>query len=675
MPDEDPQARFPLKIGVKYCGGCNPGYDRVALVTQLEKRLRGKVVFVPAENSDADLILAVQGCDTACADLRPFQKSKVLTITGTQDLHKLDLCSCLSSFDPNPPEKEPEMTTPLRSSKIMSGVENGICRSLYKSMGYSNDDLSRPMIGIANSWSTLVPGHFNLNQVSEHVKWGIYRAGGTPVEFGVIGACDGVANGHEGMHFILPSREIICNSVEVCVQAHRLDAIVLLASCDKIVPGMLMAAGRLDIPAIMVHGGPMAGGVEFDGRKTDLTSIDEALGMLRAGRISEKEFGTLEDLACPSCGSCAFLGTANTMCCLTEAMGMSLPGGALIPATHSDRLRMARASGVAICNLVKNNVHARKIINKESLENAVRVCMGISGSTNAVLHLSAIAYEGEADIHILDTFERFNKDTPHIAKVNPAAKWDMEDFWKAGGIPRVMERLKPLLHGDALTCTGRTLSENLASYEYPFPANEEIIKTMEKPFGHMGGIAVLRGNLAPETGISKPGAIDPALFHFSGSARVFNSEEAANKAILDKQIQPGEVVVIRYEGPKGGPGMREMYKAMKYLYGMGLNKTTALITDGRFSGTNNGCFVGHISPEAAEGGPIAIVEDGDRISIDVEKGSLQLHVPEEEIQERFKRWQRPEPKFKRGYLELYARLASSAAEGAVIKTEFHGVNK
>lgn len=557
----------------------------------------------------------------------------------------------------------------LRSTKILRGVENSMYRALYKSMGYSNDDLSRPMIGIANSWNTLVPGHFNLNQVSDHVKWGIYRAGGTPVEFGVIGACDGVANGHEGMHYILPSREIICNSVEICVQAHRLDAIVLLASCDKIVPGMLMAAARLDIPAIMVHGGPMGGGVEFDGRKTDLTSIDEALGMFRAGKISEEKYSALEDLACPSCGSCAFLGTANTMCCLTEAMGMALPGGALIPATHSDRLRTARASGAAICNLVEKGISARQVINKKSLENAIRVCMGISGSTNAVLHLSAIAYEAEEDIDILGAFEKFNKTTPHIAKVNPAAKWDMEDFWKAGGIPRVMDRMKPLLHGDVMTCTGGTVSKNLESYTYPFPENNQIIKTLEEPFGQMGGVAVLRGNLAPDTGISKPGAIDPALFQFSGKAKVFDSEEEANAAILQKGIHAGDVVVIRYEGPKGGPGMREMYKAMKYLYGMGLNKSTALITDGRFSGTNNGCFVGHISPEAAEGGPIAIVQDGDEIRIDVEKGTLHLQVPEEEIKERFKGWKPPEPKFKRGYLELYSRLASSAAEGAIIKSK------
>ncbi len=557
--------------------------------------------------------------------------------------------------------------TKLRSAKIMRGTENGIYRALYKSMGYANDDLKRPMIGIANSWNTLVPGHFNLNQISEHVKWGIYRAGGTPVEFGVIGACDGVANGHDGMHFILPSREVICNSIEICVQAHRLDAVVLLASCDKIVPGMLMAAARLDIPAIMVHGGPMLGGVEFDGRPSDLTSIDEALGMFRAGRISESEFSVLEDTACPSCGSCAFLGTANTMCCLTEALGMALPGTALIPATHSDRLRAARSTGEAICNLVEKDITARQIINQKSLENAVRVCMGIGGSTNAVLHLSAVAYEAEESFDVLETFEKFNKTTPHIAKVNPASKWNMEDFWKAGGIPRVMERLMPLLHEEAMTCTGETILKNIESFSYLFPENPEVIKTLDAPFGHMGGIAVLRGNLAPDTGISKPGAIDPALFQFTGKARVFDSEEAANGAILNKEIQGGDVVVIRYEGPKGGPGMREMYKAMKYLYGLGLNKSTALITDGRFSGTNNGCFVGHISPEAAEGGPIAIVKDGDEISIDVEKGTLHLNVPQEEIKERFKTWKPPAPKFKKGYLELYSRLASSAAEGAVIK--------
>ncbi len=557
----------------------------------------------------------------------------------------------------------------IRSDKILQRPEFSLNRGLFKSMGYSDDDLARPLIGIVNTWNTLVPGHFNLNLVSDYVKRGIYRGGATAVEFGGIAACDGTAQGHVGMHYILPSREIICNEIEIMAQAHQLDAVVLLGSCDKIVPGMLMAAARLDIPALLVPGGPMLGGVFFDGRKSDMTTCSEALGMLRRGVISEEEFVDLEELAGPSCGSCAFFGTANTMCSLSEALGMTLPGGALIPATHADRLRMAQASGLAICRLVKEGIHARKIINKDSLQNAVRVCLGVSGSTNAVLHLSAVAYEAEADIDIMQTFDEYSKNTPQIAKVNPAAKWDMEDFWKAGGIPRVVERMAPLLNRDVMTCTGTTLGENIKGTRYRFPENKEIIKTLDEPFQKADGLAVLRGNLAPNTGVSKPGAIDPALWQFTGTARVFDSEEEAEKAILDKQIEEGDVVVIRYEGPKGGPGMREMYKAMKYLYGLGLAKKTALVTDGRFSGTNNGCFVGHISPEAAEGGPIAIVRDGDRIEIDIKARRLQLHVSDDEIAARLKTWRPPEPKIKRGYLALYARLASSAAEGAVIKND------
>lgn len=553
-----------------------------------------------------------------------------------------------------------------RSEKILKRPEFSANRSIYKSMGYSDDDLSRPMIGIANSWNTTTPGHFNLDQVSKFVKQGIYRGGCTAVEFGVIAPCDGTAQGHAGMHFILPAREIICNEIEVMVEAHKLDAIVLLGSCDKIVPAMLMAAGRLDIPAILVPGGPMQGGVEFDNRKSDLTTVSEALGMLKADKINEDEFALIEDQCCPSCGSCAFLGTANTMCCLSESMGMTLPGGALAPATHSERLRIAQDSGVAICKLVEKNITARQIINKESIENAVKVCLGISGSTNAVLHLSAIAYEAEADINVLDTFNKLGDNTPHVAKVNPAAAWDMEDFWKAGGIPRVMERMQAILNNKAMTCTGQTVDENIVSYQYRFPENSQIIKTIEEPFGYTGSIAVLRGNLAPQTGISKPGAIDPSMWQFTGTAKVFESEEDANEAILANKVVAGDVVVIRYEGPKGGPGMREMFKAMKYLYGLGLNLSTALITDGRFSGTNNGCFVGHISPEAAEGGPLAIVQNGDKISIDIENKSLHIDLSEDEIKERLSRWTAPDPKFKRGYLSLYSRLASSASEGAII---------
>ncbi len=557
----------------------------------------------------------------------------------------------------------------MRSSKILQGPENGFNRSLYKSMGFSDEEVRRPVIGVANSWNNIVPGHFNLNQVSEHVKNGIYRAGGTPVEFGVIAACDGIAQGHVGMHYILPTRDIIAHSIELMAEAHQLDGIVLLGSCDKIVPGMLMAAARLNIPAIFLPGGPMEGGAVFDGRKSDLTSISEAYGMLSAGRITKDEYAALEDLACPSCGSCSFFGTANTMCVLAEALGMTIPGGALIPATSADRMRSAFETGIKIVELVEKDIKSRDIITAEAMENAIRVCMSTSGSTNAVLHLTAIAYEAELTIGILEKFDELSRNTPQIVKVNPASKYNMEDFWKAGGVPRVMERIAPLLHLDCMTVTAASVGDNLKRYKYKFPSNEDVIKTMEQPFGYMGGVAVLRGNLAPDTGITKPGAFDKSLYHFIGEAIVFDSEEDAEHAILGGQVKDGHVVVIRYEGPKGGPGMREMYKAMKYLYGRGLGKTTALITDGRFSGTNNGCFVGHISPEAAEGGPIAIVRNGDRIEIDVDNRSISLLVPDEEIKERLAKWKKPEPKFQKGYLRLYSKLASSGAEGAVIKYE------
>lgn len=554
-----------------------------------------------------------------------------------------------------------------RSGENLKGPEKAFARSLFKSMGYTDEELTdRPLVGIVNSWNTLVPGHFNLNLVSEFVKKGIYRGGGTAVEFGVIGACDGIANGHEGMKYILPSREIICNSIEIEAQAHRLDALVLLGSCDKIIPGMLMAAARLNIPSIVVNGGPMVGGVEFDGRKTDATSVDEALGMAKAGKIPMEEVFSLENLACPSCGSCAFLGTANTVGCLAEALGMSLTGSALVPATYAKRLRIAYESGIKICELAEKDIRPRDIITEEAIRNGIKTTMAICGSTNAVLHLSALAYEAELDMNIVDEFERLNKTTPQIAKVNPSAKWDMEDFHKAGGIPRVMKNLDKILDLRVMTCTGKPLKENLSEYKFTYEENNEIIKTPDAPFDVTGGIAVLRGNLAPDTGITKPGAFDKSLHRFIGKAKVFNSEEDANDAILAGKIQHGDVVVIRYEGPKGGPGMREMYKALKFLYGMGLNKTTALITDGRFSGTNNGCFVGHISPEAAEGGPIAIIEDGDEIEIDVTAGKLNLHLSGEEIQKRLEQLVPVKKEIPRGYLQVYARVASSADKGAVI---------
>ncbi|MCI8573652.1 MAG: dihydroxy-acid dehydratase [Oscillibacter sp.] len=554
-----------------------------------------------------------------------------------------------------------------RSKKILQGLGNQYYRATMKSMGFTTEDLKRPLIGIANAWSECVPGHFNLRQAAQRVRDGVYRAGGTPVEFGVIGGCDGMGQGHDGMHYILPSRELIANSIESMAQINLFDGLVLLGSCDKIVPGMLMAAARLDIPCIFLPGGPMEGGVEFDGRQSDQTSSTEAYGMLSAGKITEAEYVALEDTACPGCGSCSYLGTANTMCALAEALGMTLPDGGLAPATSAARMMKAEETGVKIMELVEKGVTARKVITNGSIRNAIKACLAMSGSTNAVMHLTAIAREAELDIHVLEEFDTLSRTTPQIAKMNPACQYNVIDFYHDGGVPRLMENLQSQLETDVMTVTGSTLAENITAHRYPYPATGLVVHTMDNPFGYTGGVAVLRGNLAPDTGITKPGAFDKSLYHFEGEAICFDSEEEAEEAILAGKVQDGHVVVIRYEGPKGGPGMREMFKAMKYLYGRGLALTTALITDGRFSGTNNGCFVGHISPEAAEGGPIAIVKDGDRIVIDVEKRQLDLQVPQEEIEARLKAWKRPEPKFKKGWLGLYCKIASSGSEGAVLK--------
>jgi dihydroxy-acid dehydratase len=553
-----------------------------------------------------------------------------------------------------------------RNKDVLKRPEWSMQRALYKSMGYSDYDLERPLIGVANSWNRIVPGHYNLNLVSDYVKQGIRQAGGTPIEFGVIAACDGIAQGHDGMHYILPTRDLIANDIEMMIEAHCLDAVVLLGSCDKIVPGMLMAAARLDIPAIMVVGGPMEEGCEFDGRAADITSVTEGLGMLKAGKIDEGAYLTLEDCAGPTCGSCSFLGTANTMCCVAEAMGMCLPGSATIPATHADRLRAAQESGRQIVELLRNGITARAIISKKGIENAIRVSTAIGGSTNVALHIPAIGYEADCEV-TMDLFEELCRSTPHIARMNPAAAPNVPDFYSAGGVPAVMKEILSILHGDAMTVTGKTVAENVAQAEI---RDSNIIKTMANPWSPGGGLAILRGNLAPNTAITKPAAIVPEMLKFAGKARCFDSEEAANQAIMDGKVQAGEVVVIRYEGPKGGPGMREMYTAMKLLYGRGLALKTAVVTDGRFSGTNNGCFVGHISPEAAEGGPIAAVKDGDRITVDIPNRSLHLHVSDEEIKARLAGWQRPAPKFRKGYLALYARLAESADKGAIIKHKF-----
>lgn len=547
-------------------------------------------------------------------------------------------------------------------------TENRKHRTLFKSMGYSDSDLSGYVIGIANSWSELVPGHFNLRQLSEHVRKGIYKAGGTAAEFGIIGSCDGIAQGHEGMKYILPSRELIANDIETMARAHSLDGIVLLGSCDKIIPGMLMAAARLDIPAIILPSGPMLGGVRFQGKKSDTTTMSEALGMLKKGLIDEADYQKLEGFCSPCCGSCSLMGTANTMCALSEALGMTLLGGAAIPAVYSDRLRIAEETGKTIVNLVRNNITSREILTVHALENAVRVLMAMAGSTNAVLHLTALASELDINARtMMNLYDSFSKSTPCIVKVRPSSEYDMEDFYKAGGVPAVLEELQDLLHSECLTVTGRTLGESLKDYTAYFPVDRKIIRPISDPFSAGMGLAVLRGNLAPETGITKPGAIDPSMWIFKGTARVFDGEDAANEAILNGEITEGTVVVIRYEGPKGGPGMREMFTSMKYLNGMGLAKKTAVVTDGRFSGTNNGCFVGHVSPEAAEGGPIAAVRNGDSITINVPSGKLEVDLSDEELQQRLASWKCPKPVIQRGYLAMYGQMATSAAEGAIMK--------
>ena len=495
-----------------------------------------------------------------------------------------------------------------RSEKILRRPDFSFNRAVYKSMGFSDRDLEKPIIGIANTWSELVPGSYNLREVADSVKRGVYAAGGTPVEFGVIGACDGTAQGNEGMRYILPSRDLIANDVEIMVQAHQLDGVVLLGSCDKIVPGLLMAAARLKLPAILLPGGPMQGGPVFDQRASDLTSLSEGCGMVKAGSLT----------------------------------------------------------GEAIVSLVENNIDAGQIITEQSLENAVRFLNATGGSTNGILHLLAVAREAGIDSRVMmEKFKTAGMETPLIVKVNPASEYNMEDLHQAGGVPQVMKELRSLLHLEAMTVTGKTLGKNLEKIRKK-NVNRSIIKTLEEPFSSFGGIAVLEGNLAPEGCITKPSAIKEKMHVFHGFARVFDCEEDAEEAILGGEIQPGTVVVIRYEGPKGGPGMREMYKAMKYLYGMGLAESTALITDGRFSGTNNGCFAGHISPEAAEGGPIAIVKDGDEITVDIPAGSITLHVEEQEQKRRMEQFTPPNPRYTRGYLGLYSRMASSASRGAVL---------
>jgi dihydroxy-acid dehydratase len=530
-------------------------------------------------------------------------------------------------------------------------------------MGFTDADLRRPLVAVANAWNSLCPGHFTLRDVAEAVKEGIREAGGTPLEFGTIGACDGIAQGHDGMRYILPTRDLIASDVEMMVQAHQLDAVVLLASCDKSVPGMLMAAARLNLPAILVNAGPMLPG-RFQDRDVAGYMLMEVETARQLGQLTEEDLIIFENAACPVPGSCAMLGTANTMCCFTEALGMALPGSATIPAVDLTRNEVARAAGRQIMALLREGIRTRDVITPAAIENGIRVVLAMGGSTNAVLHIPAIAQDAEVPGVTLDLFDRLSRTTPHLTAIMPASRYTICHFHEAGGVPALMKELAPLLDMEALTVTGQSVRTNLAETK---GADGVVIHPLSDPIHTTGGLAVLRGNLAPDGGVAKLAAIPPHLYRFSGPARVFDGQTAAIQAIMAGLVQPGDVVVIRYEGPKGGPGMPEMFAALQLLYGQGIGDKIALITDGRFSGANRGLFVGHISPEAMEGGPIAIVRDGDLIVIDVPERVIRLDLDQEEITRRLAAWNKPAPKVTTGYLALYSRLASSAAQGAILQ--------
>ncbi len=551
----------------------------------------------------------------------------------------------------------------MRSDKAKKGIERAPHRSLFKASGFTNDELKRPLIGVANSFNEIIPGHIHLRQIVEAVKAGIREAGGVPVEFGVIGVCDGIAMNHEGMKYSLPSREIIADSIEIMAQAHAFDGLVLVTSCDKITPGMLMAAFRVNIPSIIVAGGPMLTGL-YKGKKVNLISVFEAIGKVKRGEMSEEELAELESCACPTCGSCAGMFTANSMNCLSEAIGLALPGNGTIPAVFADRIRLAKETGRKIMELVKKNLTPRKLISKKSFENAIAVDMALGCSTNTVLHLMAIAHEAKVDLD-LKTFDEISRKTPVLAKLIPAGDHSVVDLHFAGGIPAVMKELSKLgiIHLDVKTVTGKTLKENLKNVEI---LNREVIRSVEEPYAKEGGIAILYGSLAPEGAVVKTSAVLPKMLKHTGPAKVFDSEEEAYKAILDKKIKPGDVVVIRYEGPKGGPGMREMLSPTSAIIGMGLGDSVALVTDGRFSGGTQGACIGHVSPEAAEGGPIALVKDGDIIEIDIPERKLDLKVSEEELEKRRKKW-KPKKKKLEGILKKYYILVKSGAKGAILE--------
>ena len=546
---------------------------------------------------------------------------------------------------------------------ILEGDDGALKRALYKSMGHSDEQLRRPVIAVVNSYTNATAGHVNLNELTARVLQGIEEAGGVGMVFGTIAPCDGIAEGHLGMRYILAAREVITASIEVMMRAHRFDGMVLLGSCDKIVPAMLMAAARLDVPAIMVNGGPMYP-AEYKGKHWDGNIVTEAIGWKKRGEIDEAEFAHIENIAEPGPGSCTMYGTANTMCCIGEVLGMSLPGSSTLPAVSAERRECAVETGRQAVALVRKGINARQIITAASIRNAMVYLLATGGSTNAILHLQAIHYEAELGHLPLSAFDELSHQVPLVASLYPASEHDMIDFWEAGGVPAVEIEIAKLLDLNALTVTGKTKAELVAKTQ---PSRRpEVIHTLAIPVRNEAGVAVLHGNLSPLGCVVKPAAVPEHLMRFSGPAVVFNSEQESVDAIMSGQIKPGSALVLRYEGPKGGPGMPEMYKPMKSLEGMGLSDSCALITDGRFSGSNRGLFVGHISPEAVEGGELALVQDGDPISIDIPARTLTLHVSESELAQRRKTWHPIDKEVPRGFLRLYRRWAMPAAQGAVL---------
>jgi len=552
----------------------------------------------------------------------------------------------------------------MKSDVIKKGMERAQHRSLLRALGCTPAELERPFIGIVNSFTEIVPGHIHLRDIAEAVKAGVRSGDGVPFEFNTIAVCDGIAMNHPGMKYSLPSRELIANSVEIMAEAHAFDALVFIPNCDKIVPGMLMAAVRLNLPAIFISGGPMlAGRVSTDKgvKQVDLSSVFEAVGTVAKGEMSEQELERLGEIACPGCGSCAGMFTANTMNCLTEALGMGLVGNGTIPAVDARRRQLAKEAGQQVMRLLDEDIRPRDIINKDSIHNAFIVDMALGGSTNSILHLMAIAHEAGIDLP-LSTINEISQRTPNLCKLSPAGDYHLEDLDRAGGITALMKELAGLLNLKAMTVTGRSVGETTAESRF---VDREVIHSIDSSYSAIGGVAILFGNLAPDGAVVKRSAVAPEMMTHRGPARVVDSEEEATAAILSSNIKKGEVVVIRYEGPKGGPGMREMLGPTAFLSGMGMDKEVALITDGRFSGATRGAAIGHVSPEAANKGPIAVLKDGDMIKIDIPNYKLTVELSDKEISERLAQLAEFESKVKKGYLRLYLEKVSSASTGAV----------